>query len=318
MSDLDGPVLFRYTEDAADEVAQKLGKRTPVRPTVAVRLSCETGQTNRLLALVDSGSERTFAAGALARAMNLDLNGVPEVIIGLGGDNRAVRFVNVTLQLFRDVLTDDETALVEWQADVGFLRTWEPSWAVLLGRDGFFDRFTVTMHGGVPAMVLEPWGAFDERFGVQIEEAEQRQPRFLSEQHSGFDSHPDVVGRGDHEPRACGGSRVGLVTVRVVRGARQEEVTDAYRGGRAHPVTMLRPGYWRWPRNRSAMVLYSATTWMSCTTCTPRPAGREPGPSTWTVAGPTRRRSPSVSSARLSPFCLQEMPKKSGPGAAHL
>lgn len=83
MSDLDGPVLFRYTEDAADDVAHRLGKRTPVRPTVAVRLCSGSTRTSRVLALVDSGSERVFAAGALARAMNLDLEGVPEVTIGL-------------------------------------------------------------------------------------------------------------------------------------------------------------------------------------------------------------------------------------------
>jgi len=34
------------------------------------------------------------------------------------------------------------------------------------------------MHGGVPAMALEPYQAFDERFGVLIEEADTRQPRF--------------------------------------------------------------------------------------------------------------------------------------------
>jgi hypothetical protein len=96
----------------------------------------------------------------------------------VNGGGSTLRFVNVALQLYRDVLTDDEHPLVEWEADVGFLRTWEPTWAVLLGRDGFFDRFTVTMHGGIPAMVLERWGTFDERFGVQIEDAERRQPRF--------------------------------------------------------------------------------------------------------------------------------------------
>lgn len=178
MAELSGPVIFRYTEDAADTVAHSLGKRTPVRPTVAVRLSCPAGTGPRVLALVDSGSERCFAAPALSRAMNLDLSGLPEVVIGLGGDNRKVRFAHVTIQLYRDVLTSDATPLTEWQADVGFLSTWEPTWAVLLGRDGFFDQFTVTMHGGVPAMALEPWEAFDVRFGIQIEEVERRQPRF--------------------------------------------------------------------------------------------------------------------------------------------
>jgi hypothetical protein len=50
--------------------------------------------------------------------------------------------------------------------------------AVLLGRHGFFDQFTVTMHGGVPGLAIEPWHTFDERFGTEIDEANLRQPRF--------------------------------------------------------------------------------------------------------------------------------------------
>jgi hypothetical protein len=39
-------------------------------------------------------------------------------------------------------------------------------------------QFTVTMHGGVPAVMLEPWVSFDDRFGVQIEESDTSQLRY--------------------------------------------------------------------------------------------------------------------------------------------
>jgi hypothetical protein len=178
VAELDRPYVFRYAEDSADTVAQLLGKPAPVRPVVAVRLSNPPETTYRVVALVDSGSERTFAAPGLARALRLDLASVPEVVIGLGGAPRSVRFVEVTIELFQNLLDDEAPPIAEWRADVGFIREWEPAWAVLLGRDGFFDQFTVTMHGGVPGLAIEPWRTFDERFGTEIDEADLRQPRF--------------------------------------------------------------------------------------------------------------------------------------------
>lgn len=126
----------------------------------------------RYSALVDSGSERVFAAPGLARELRVDLETAPEVQLGLGGRPRRVRFATVTLHLFKDLLRNDDDPIHEWEADVGFLREWEPPWAVLLGRDGFFNQFTVTMHGAVPGMVVEPWGTFDDRFGTVVEQAD--------------------------------------------------------------------------------------------------------------------------------------------------
>jgi len=100
VAELDRPYVFRYVEDSADTVAQLLGKPAPVRPVVTVRLSDPPETTYRVVALVDSGSERTFAAPGLARALRLDLSSVPEVVIGLGGAPRSVRFVEVTIELF--------------------------------------------------------------------------------------------------------------------------------------------------------------------------------------------------------------------------
>lgn len=178
VSELEGPHFFRYTEDPANEVSDLLGKGPPLRPIVPVRL-CYLGETSfRVVALVDSGSERVFAASSLARELNLDLHGALETVIGLGGEPRRVRFKTVRIELFADMLINDDPPLVGWDAEVAFLKEWQPPWGVLLGRDGFFDRFTVTMHGGVPGLVVEPWRAFDDRFGIEIAEANNKQPRF--------------------------------------------------------------------------------------------------------------------------------------------
>ncbi len=171
--------LFRYTEDPSDTTSKELGKPNPVRPIVPVSLSFMGEKTLRVTALVDSGSERVFAAPPLWRELNLDLSKAPETKIGLGGGNRRVRFKTVMIQLYHDVLTTDDRPVAEWEADVAFIMdNWEPPWAVLLGRDGFFNQFTVTMQGAVPAMVIEPWETFDGRFGVDIADAPTKQPRF--------------------------------------------------------------------------------------------------------------------------------------------
>ncbi|MCU4187514.1 hypothetical protein K6U06_24365 [Acidiferrimicrobium sp. IK] len=171
--------IFRYLDDGNDLVAQQLGKPAPVRPVVAVRLQYGNHRTLVHSALVDSGSERVIASRVLARELNIPLPQERAVELGLGGRTRQIVFDQVTIQLFRDLMHPGDEPLYEWQADVGFiLNDWEPPWAVLLGRDGFFDRFTVTMHGGVPAMAVEPWATFDDRFGVQYQEADNEQPRY--------------------------------------------------------------------------------------------------------------------------------------------
>ena len=55
-------------------------------------------------------SERTFTAPGLARALRLDLSSVSEVVIGLGGAPRSVRFVEVTIELFQNLLDDEATS----------------------------------------------------------------------------------------------------------------------------------------------------------------------------------------------------------------
>ena len=67
-----------------------------------------------------------LAAPWLARAIGVDLHGSPEIRVGLGGATRRAGFADVTLRL----IAPDGTAAVEWQADVGFIESWEPPWGL--------------------------------------------------------------------------------------------------------------------------------------------------------------------------------------------
>jgi hypothetical protein len=113
----------------------------------------------------------------LAREIGVALNNAVEVSVGLGGNTRRVRFCDVEIELFAG-LFGDGLPIATWVAPVGFLTDWSPTWPVLLRQKGFFNQFTVTMHRSVPALVVEPWEAFDKRFGVRMETVEVKQPRF--------------------------------------------------------------------------------------------------------------------------------------------
>lgn len=178
MADLAKRHLFRYLEDPADELARKLHRPPPLRPVVPVKLSLVDRWTPTAVAIVDSGSERTLAAPSWARVLNVDLSQAIEGTIGIGGDTRAVAFTTVHLTLYSELFVEDQVPLAEWDAEVGFLTKWTPTWSVLLGQSGFFDEFTATMHRSAHALMLEPWEAFDQRFGVDVEEADTAQPRF--------------------------------------------------------------------------------------------------------------------------------------------
>lgn len=178
MAPLAGRHLFRYMEDPADELATKLGKPPPLRPVVSVRLSHLARSTPLCVALVDSGSERTLAAPGLARVLSVDLTNAIEGSLGIGGRPRHVAFTTIHIELCEDLFKSGQRPISEWDADVGFLTSWEPAWPVLLGQDGFFNEFTITMHRSARALVVEPWEAFDDRFGVQIEQTDTSQPRF--------------------------------------------------------------------------------------------------------------------------------------------
>jgi hypothetical protein len=100
-------------EDPADELAKKLGHGPVLRPTVPVRLNSLAGTTPTLIALVDSGSERTLAAPSIARVLNVDLEGAPTGMIGIGGASRSVSFSQVSIQLLDKHFSNDAEVIAE-------------------------------------------------------------------------------------------------------------------------------------------------------------------------------------------------------------
>jgi hypothetical protein len=133
-----------------------------VRPVVPVSVvGVETSPP--VLALVDSGSEHVLAAPWLATAVGVDPDDAHRTLdLGIGGDTVLVRFLDLGLRLHAPDGTDED--VVEWEAEVGFVHRWRPTWPVILGQFGFLDRFTVTMSRQARRIAVEDWDAFDRRF----------------------------------------------------------------------------------------------------------------------------------------------------------
>lgn len=154
------PWLYPYQEDGPRRESVVL------RPVVPITL-VGTDVAPTALALVDSGSEHLLAAPWLAVAAGVDPDASGDRLsLGIGGDTVGARFVSLTLRLHPVGADDDE--FVDWQADVGFVTTWRPTWPMLLGQVGFLDRFTVTMSRQAQLTAVEKWEMFDQRFGVPV------------------------------------------------------------------------------------------------------------------------------------------------------
>ena len=154
------PWIYPYEEDGPRLDAVVL------RPVVSVALVGPEASTP-VYALVDSGCSHTLAAPWLADAIGVDPDGSNRtLILGLGGESVSVRFVDVRLRLLAP--DGDESDFVEWEDEVGFLRSWKPTWPVLLGQTAFMRRFTVTMSRHSQALAIEDAECFDGRFGVAL------------------------------------------------------------------------------------------------------------------------------------------------------
>ncbi len=66
-----------------------------------------------------------------------------------------VEFADASLRLLAPGNAGDDV-FVEWQAEVGFLKQWRPTWPMLVGQVGFFDQFTVTMSRFALNTAVEP------------------------------------------------------------------------------------------------------------------------------------------------------------------
>lgn len=136
-----------------------------MRPVVSVAL-VGAEVSNPAYALVDSGSSHVLAAPHLADAIGVDpRSSNRSLVLGMGGDNIRVRFVDVRVRLLAP--SGDEDDYIEWEDEVGSVTTWRPTWPVLLGQYAFMKRFTVTMSRHAQALAVEDLETFDSRFGVQ-------------------------------------------------------------------------------------------------------------------------------------------------------
>lgn len=156
------PWVFAYAKEPRSK-ASPFHDRQLLRPAVPLRMAGPGGE-QEILALVDSGSDHILAAPWVAQAIGADLTHAPEDEIRIGGAPRVARFVAVQLVLPPPTGIDDDP--VEWEANVGFFDSWDPSWSAVLGQVGFFDRFTVTMSRQATLLAIEDWDEFDVRFGV--------------------------------------------------------------------------------------------------------------------------------------------------------
>ena len=104
------------------------------RPLIPVTLS--TGRRSaRLLALIDSGADNTIFRDQVAPTLGLDLRAAPsDCFCGTSGHEQTARYRQLSLHV----------GTVSYQALVGFAEL--PSEvAGILGQDGFFNHFVVTL-----------------------------------------------------------------------------------------------------------------------------------------------------------------------------
>jgi hypothetical protein len=163
------PWLFPYVEDPGS--AGRYGRGSPrqvLRPLLEVSLP---GLEQKVPLLVDSGSEHTLLLKWVAQAADLQYEAAPKIALGLGGETVQVSRVTASLRLHPPGGGLD--SYVEWETEVGVLERWKPTWSGLLGQAGFFDRWTVSMHRGARTVVVEDSPTYDQRYGVQIEQAEE-------------------------------------------------------------------------------------------------------------------------------------------------
>jgi len=114
--------------------------------------------------LVDTGAENVLAASWLGDLAGIDLSVSGDTaLIGIGGQTAEVTFAEVELRLHGSDLDEE---LASWRCDVGFVPGWQAPFALVLGRVGFLDQFTVTFHRGAAMLAIEPWEAFDQRFAT--------------------------------------------------------------------------------------------------------------------------------------------------------
>jgi hypothetical protein len=116
------------------------------RPTIPVTIH-GPGERANLVALVDTGALVNRFGLWVADHIGVDLDGVREEFVGLGGHTMSARSVLVLLTV----------GGFSWEAPVSFCDPW-PFAFQLLGQEGFFRWFTVTIDAADRSLQMHPIG----------------------------------------------------------------------------------------------------------------------------------------------------------------
>jgi hypothetical protein len=129
-------VIVRYTE---------LPESTGSEPRPLVDVAVADVESVLVPCLVDSGALHSLFPRWVADIAAIDLSGIADRQIGVGGSVTAVRFTTVGLSV----------ADLTWEASVGFCDPWPYAWA-LLGHHSFFRWFAVTFRAADGEFEIEP------------------------------------------------------------------------------------------------------------------------------------------------------------------
>ena len=163
------PWIFPYVVETNPE-DHPLG-RTLLRPLVEARIIGATASSNRVGALIDSGSDYTLAAPVLALEAKIDIRKGRSTRLRVGGASRDISVVDTTIRLCDPDLSEVDGGCeggnaLEWQAEVGFFEKWDdPPFSLILGQVGFFDHFTVVASRFAQGLAIEPIDKFDAWYG---------------------------------------------------------------------------------------------------------------------------------------------------------
>ena len=114
------------------------------RPAITLAADGPFGRAN-LLALVDTGALFNRFGRWIADEIGIDLAGLPVERIGLGGFS--LESVTATVRL--------TVGDFSWEAPVGFCDPW-PFAFHIVGQEGFFRWFTVTIDAADETLTVEP------------------------------------------------------------------------------------------------------------------------------------------------------------------
>lgn len=176
------PWIYPYVEEARGPSAAFLDHPL-LRPVVSVRLEGSRRSGQNVAALVDSGADHVLVAPWIAQDIGVVPDPNREMLLGIGGGARRVRFAQATMHLLPPEVTVmgggfDPAEAHEWQLEIGFFTEWTPPWNVVLGQVGFLDRFTVTFNRYAQALAVTHVGDFDDRYPQPSASPPDRPHRF--------------------------------------------------------------------------------------------------------------------------------------------